>query len=307
MGRRPGAWKGADDKHDMGSQLTPFMALGYSFLLGLLHGVLPDEHTWPITFSYAIGGASGKAGLRAGFYFSLAFTIQRAILSELSYLALARFLVMPELKGYVYVAVGVAMAAAGAILLLRASRRYPHLLHAADEEIHEREEASPEAVPVRWTLIHGFLAGFGFEGLFATVIAVGAPSMPSAWLGFAPGLMFGLGTMAVLAILGALFGTMLRLSRSLTQQQIARIGLATGARTLLYGGLLFIAFGGVLVFGLGKYLPNEDLVIIGAFTLGVALPAFIYSWREVVASRRAGPGRGEPCLDEGVAEECAPE
>lgn len=283
------------------------MALSYSFLLGLLHGVLPDEHTWPITFSYAIGGGSGKAGMRAGFYFSLAFTVQRAILSQLSYLALARFLVMPELKGYVYIAVGIAMAAAGALLLLRSSRRYPHLLHAADEEIHERQEAFPEAVPVRWTLVHGFLAGFGFEGLFASVIAVTAPSMPSAWLGFAPGLMFGLGTMIVLAILGALFGTVLRLSRSLTERQIARIGLATGSRTLLYGGSLFMIFGGVLLLGLGRYLPAEDLVVIAAFTIGVALPAFIYSWREVMAARGAQSGGQGPSLDRGIAGEGASE
>jgi sulfite exporter TauE/SafE len=275
----------------MGTHLTPFVALGYSFLLGLLHGVLPDEHTWPITFSYAIGGGSGKAGMRAGFYFSLAFTVQRAILSQLSYLALARFLVMPGLKGYVYIAVGIAMAAAGLLLLQRSSRRYPHLLHAADEEIHERQEAAPEAVPVRWTLIHGFLA----------------PSMPSAWLGFAPGLMFGLGTMIVLAILGALFGTVLRLSRTLAEEQIARIGLATGSRTLLYGGLLFIVFGGALLLGFGKYLPGQDLLVIAAFTIGVALPAFIYSWREVMAARGRRPRCQGPCLGKGAAGEGASE
>jgi hypothetical protein len=39
--------------------MSPFLALIYSFLFGLLHGILPDEHTWPITFSYAID-ASGK-------------------------------------------------------------------------------------------------------------------------------------------------------------------------------------------------------------------------------------------------------
>jgi sulfite exporter TauE/SafE len=274
----------------MGTHLTPFVALGYSFVLGLLHGVLPDEHTWPITFSYAIGGASGKAGLRAGFYFSLAFTIQRAILSQLSYLALSRFLVMPAMKGFVYIAVGIAMAAAGLLLLLRSSKPNPHLLHAADEEIHERQEAYPQAVPVRWTFVHGFLAGFGFEGLFASVIAITAPSMPSPWLGFAPGLMFGLGTMIVLAIIGALFGSVLRLSRSLAEDQIARIGLATGTRTLLYGGLLFMVFGGALLAGLGKHLPaNDDVLIIAAFTIGVALPAFVFSWRRVVAARRPQP------------------
>ena len=42
--------------------MTPLTAVIYSFPFGLLHGVLPDEHTWPITFSYAIGArAGGKA------------------------------------------------------------------------------------------------------------------------------------------------------------------------------------------------------------------------------------------------------
>jgi ABC-type nickel/cobalt efflux system permease component RcnA len=31
-----------------------------AFLLGVLHGVTPNEHTWPITLSYAIGAASGR-------------------------------------------------------------------------------------------------------------------------------------------------------------------------------------------------------------------------------------------------------
>ena len=42
--------------------MSPIVAVTYSFLFGLLHGILPDEHTWPITFSYAIGGASGRRG-----------------------------------------------------------------------------------------------------------------------------------------------------------------------------------------------------------------------------------------------------
>ena len=69
--------------------MTPLTAVIYSFLFGLLHGILPDEHTWPITFSYAIGGASGWEGIKAGLYFSAAFTLQRTLLSEAAYLALA--------------------------------------------------------------------------------------------------------------------------------------------------------------------------------------------------------------------------
>jgi hypothetical protein len=61
--------------------MAPLEALTYSFLFGLLHGILPDEHTWPITFNYAIGSTSGREGMKAGFYFSAAFTGQRACLS----------------------------------------------------------------------------------------------------------------------------------------------------------------------------------------------------------------------------------
>jgi hypothetical protein len=69
--------------------MTPPEALAYSFLFGLFHGILPDEHTWPITFSYAVASASGKEGMKTGLYFSAAFTIQRMLISELAYLALA--------------------------------------------------------------------------------------------------------------------------------------------------------------------------------------------------------------------------
>jgi hypothetical protein len=64
--------------------MSPLEAFVYSFLFGLLHGILPDDHTLPITFSYAIGSASGKEGVKAGLYFSAAFTVQRMPISELA-------------------------------------------------------------------------------------------------------------------------------------------------------------------------------------------------------------------------------
>ncbi|MGC8479888.1 MAG: hypothetical protein ACP5M9_04490, partial [Candidatus Micrarchaeia archaeon] len=63
-------------------------ALFLSFILGLVHGVTPDEHTWPITFSYAVGAMSTKKGAKAGLLFSLGFTFQRAVMSELAFLFL---------------------------------------------------------------------------------------------------------------------------------------------------------------------------------------------------------------------------
>src|SRR5260370_11245456 len=84
-----------------------------AFLLGIVHGVTPDEHTWPITFSYAVGGYSTARGLRAGLLFSLAFAIQAALASELAHLGLTQWVAGEWFDKVIYVIVGVVMLAAG--------------------------------------------------------------------------------------------------------------------------------------------------------------------------------------------------
>lgn len=280
--------------------MTPLTAVIYSFLFGLLHGVLPDEHTWPITFSYAIGGGSGKEGMKAGLYFSAAFTLQRAIVSELAYLALAPFLLEPTVNGIVYIAVGIAMFAAGAIVLRK--NRYPHFHlfgHHHDEakEIemtshvltrqHTEKTEPMTAPPVHWTIIHGFIAGFGFGGFSIFVNTVAAPAMFSAWVGFLPGLVFGLGTMIMLIIVGAVFGTSLRWMHSLTEQEIKRIGSQTGGRTLFFGGILFGVAGLATLTGLDHYSPiDPGYALIALFIITIAIPAFLYSLKGVLTARK---------------------
>jgi hypothetical protein len=286
--------------------VTPLLALAYSFLFGLLHGILPDEHTWPITFSYAIGGASGTEGMRAGLYFSAAFTVQRMLLSEAAYLALAPFLLSPTINGFVYMVVGLAMLVAGAIVLRQ--NRYPHLHllgHHHDEAHHmgttiqvlTRHHVEPDLSatappPARWTIIHGFIAGFGFGGFSLFVNTVAAPAMRSPWLGFLPGLLFGLGTMIMLVIIGGLFGASLRWTHALTEQEIKRIGAQTGGRTLFFGGLLFGVAGVATLLGLDRHLPvDAGYVLIGLFMIIVAIPAFVYSLKEVLATRTPSDAR----------------
>ncbi len=272
----------------------------YSFLFGLLHGILPDEHTWPITFSYAIGGASGKEGMKAGLYFSAAFTLQRMLISELAYLALAPFLLSPIINGVVYVAVGIAMSAAGAIVLRQNRYLHLHLLGHHHEDAKEIETTSqvlarrhaelvgPVAIPpARWTFIHGFIAGFGFGGFALFVNTVAAPAMPSAWLGFLPGLVYGLGTMIMLVLVGGLFGASLRWTHALTEQEIKRIGAQTGGRTLFFGGLLFGLAGAVTLLGLDRDLPvDPGYMLIGLFMIVIAIPALVYSVKEVLVTRK---------------------
>jgi hypothetical protein len=93
------------------------VALLTAFLLGVVHGVTPDEHTWPITFSYAVGSFSARKGMRLALSFSLAFTAQRALLSELAYLGLLAIRDDPAWNAAIYVVVGVVMAAAAFYVL----------------------------------------------------------------------------------------------------------------------------------------------------------------------------------------------
>jgi sulfite exporter TauE/SafE len=272
--------------------------LTYSFFFGLLHGILPDEHTWPITFSYAIGGASGRKGVKAGFYFTAAFTAQRAILSELSYLALSPLLLLQSVQGVVYVIVGAVMAIAGWIVLRK--NRYPHLhmfgehnLAAILDRFLPRQATEPEsavmAPPARWAAVHGFIAGFGVGGFSLYVNTVAAPAMTSPWLGYLPGLVFGLGTMITVMMLSAFFGLLLQYVPHLTSEEVNRIGALIGGRTLFFGGLLFGLAGILVLSGAEQHLPfDTGNLIMGLFMAVVVVPAVIYSWKEITADRRAG-------------------
>ena len=108
---------------DLNSLLHPSQGLaipailGVAFVLGMLHGLTPDEHTWPITFSYSIGSYSSRGGMRTGFMFSGGFTVQRSILAALGFAGLATIFQTDNLDGYVYVIVGVGMLLAGYFLL----------------------------------------------------------------------------------------------------------------------------------------------------------------------------------------------
>jgi hypothetical protein len=88
--------------------------------------------------------------------------------------------------------------------------------------------------------------------------------------------------MIVLSAVGFLFSASLRRTHSLTQEQIKRIGSQTGGRTLLFGGLLFVAFGVFTLLGLDRFFPiDTGYVLIGLFMILIAIPAFIFSWKEV--------------------------
>ncbi len=260
--------------------------VGGCFALGMLHGVVPDEHTWPITFSYSVGAATGRGGILSGAFFATAFTAQRAVMSQLVYLAIAPFLISDTaLNGPVYVLVGLAMAAAG-YLMLRS--RLPHWhplmwVSTRDRQRHE-EEFSSRRIPIHWTLIHGFVAGFGVDvGLFTSfVYLVAVPAMPTVFIGFLPGAAFGLGTLAVLMLIGLIFGGSLQIAKRWGEERVELFGTRVGAKSLLYGGILFGIAGFLSTFGIDSMVPVDvgNLLLL-VFMVGIIVPVMFQTWREV--------------------------
>lgn len=221
-----------------------------AYLLGIVHGVTPDEHTWPITFSYAIGSYSSKKGLIVGLVFSGAFSIQRAIASELAYLAFGKLFSFAGVDYVVYVVVGLAMAAAGAYVMRVRTVFHLHLRsrnRGSHREVAGGSGGEAMRAPNPWMAAgHGFIAGWGFGAFAVIVYTVLAPSMPGPAFAWLPGMVFGLGTMTVQAGAGALFGYASRRMK-LPPESASRIAVATAGRTLLWGGLVFVAGG---IFGL---------------------------------------------------------
>ena len=259
--------------------VSVFTALILSYLLGIVHGVTPDEHTWPITFSYAVGSGTTKGGMKSGLIFSSGFTIQRAILSEIAYFALAGIFMTATVFGITYLLVGLAMFIAG--LYIKRKSIYPHwhfieeklgsyFIHKhSKKEMHEElehkrnpsedidEELRP--VPPKAAFLHGLIAGFGF-GAFALIIyTVLAPAMPNPYFGFLPGLLFGLGTMTMQVAFGAAFGKWLTSVKKLTKKGISFVSRTISSDVLEYGGLAFV-IGGIAI------LLYPNLINIGINT-----------------------------------------
>lgn len=282
-----------------------FAILATAFVLGMVHGITPDEHTWPITFSYAVGGYSTRRGLRTGLTFSLAFTLQRALASELAALGLARLFTFASVDDVVYLVVGGLMLGAGVVIV---RRRHGVHLHLPGLRNRARRAAAgePEALlrDPRWWMpaVHGFVAGWGFGAFAAIIYTVLAPAEHSAAWGWAPGAAFGLGTTAVQVAAGGLFGV-LAARRGLGPEAIRRVALRTAGNTLTWGGLAFMVggalgllFPGAASFGLatGVHVHNLDrlglsFVLVVVSVVAVGFTTLVRGARAEARAARAAP------------------
>ncbi len=272
--------------------LSVGMVILTSFLLGVVHGVTPDEHTWPITFSYAVGSFSARKGMWSALSFSASFTVQRAILSELAYLGLLEIADSAFWNAVIYLVVGAVMVlAAFYVLRLNCTLHlhiWPPSIGSCRRPRHaDTAEWAGRTPTPAMAAVHGFLAGWGL-GAFALIMAtVLAPAMPSAAFGWVPGAVFGLGTTSVLAGAGAVIGALIRHQR-LPEKLAQRVAQEEAGWTLLVGGLLFVVVGsvGMLVpsimsagISTGIHIHNLDQIGVGTLLvvliIGVALVTII--------------------------------
>ncbi|MDG6989234.1 MAG: hypothetical protein JRN21_07925 [Nitrososphaerota archaeon] len=281
---------------DLGSLLHPESGLaipailGIAVILGMLHGLTPDEHTWPITFSYSIGSYSSRGGMRAGFMFSGGFTIQRTILAAMGFTGLAAIYEAYNLEGYIYVIVGIGMLLAGYYLLKGSDIHVPldrllggdqhHTAQAERVPMHESEDG-PKPVPLKLATVHGFIAGWGLGAYASVIVFILAPQMPNIFYAALVGTFFGIGTMMMQVILGSIFANIMRLKK-LTAGQIKYVGRSAAARTLYLGGIAFAIIGGLVVglpvlgnlaLSTGNPIPNLNSVSVATvlvlLTVGV--------------------------------------
>ncbi len=244
--------------------------------LGMIHGVTPDEHTWPITFSYSIGSYSTKGGFKSGLYFSLGFTLQRAIVSELAYFTLTSFLSNQTAEAFVYLGVGLLMVVSG--LLLRANKSEVRLLKVIERVLPPMDSSKPP--PFKLAFAHGLVAGMG-TGPFAAILYTAiAPVMGSAYIGWVPGALFGLGTLFAQVAFGSAFGKFIS-TRGYNQEARNYIGRTIASATLGLGGIAFV-LGSVFVLAFphlagfsiptGIHVPNLDSINIGLLLVVISVP-----------------------------------
>ncbi len=208
-----------------------------------------------------------------------------------------------KFNSIIYVVVGFVMVLSG--LYISKKLHYPHIHifeHAfyklfgvhkqrADEETEEFEHIKNpilrkegdvyKPIPLRLAFVHGLIAGFGFGAFALIVYFVLAPSMP-IYLGFMPGLLFGLGTMTMQVLAGTIFGAWLSKVKKLSLYGIQIVARGISSYVLTYGGAAFVIAGAVtMVFpSLWDYGIITGLKIHNLDVLG--LPFFIVIFSVVV-------------------------
>lgn len=166
------------------SSFGPSLILIAILILGIIHGLKPDEHTWPITIPYAISQKSLRKGILASVVFTGALTLIWTLLSALTSQVLNLLSDPESLSPYADLIAGSTMIAVASLFIFKQNKM---------EKINIDGSVAPD---YKYIWIHGLAAAFG--GDFIVVLLLSAFLLGSSLplqLGFLIGLLFGIGSM----------------------------------------------------------------------------------------------------------------
>ncbi len=224
--------------------------LGLGFLIGMQHATEADH------VAAVCSMASGRTGLRAitrhGVFWGVGHTVTLLLIA--GGCLLMRATISESLAEFLEALVGVMLVGLGAHVLYRLWRdkvhfhthrhggetahfhAHSHRAEAAPHALSAHEHPHRESLPWR-TLIVGLMHGMAGS---ASLIVLTAATLDSPWSGVAYILLFGVGTIAGMAVLSAVIAAPITLTaRSLTaanttlQLAIGALTVTIGVRTLL--------------------------------------------------------------------------
>ncbi len=155
-------------------------------IVGVIHGLKPDEHTWPITVTYGLmqrnvrGGVIAAVSVFAG-ALTLVWTLMSALIGELMGL-----LNTSVLDPYVDIIVGLTMIGGVAA----------YLVFGRHGDYHDVKTADYKLI---W--IHGLAAAFGGDFFIVLILTIAIVPMIMTGLSFLVGFMFGFGSWLAQAII----------------------------------------------------------------------------------------------------------
>jgi hypothetical protein len=154
------------------------------FIIGVIHGLKPDEHTWPITISYGLMQRNIRGVIAAVTVFAGALTLVWTLMSALAG-QLMGLLNTSLLDPYVDIIVGLTMIGVAAYLVFG---NHEHT-----------EEVKTADYKVIW--IHGLAAAFGGDFFIVLILTLALTPLISPGLSFLVGLAFGIGSLIAQSVI----------------------------------------------------------------------------------------------------------
>ncbi|MCH4815558.1 MAG: hypothetical protein QXY87_07530 [Saccharolobus sp.] len=193
------------------------------FIIGIVHGLKPDEHTWPITVSYGIMQRNMKGAIVSTSVFAGALTLIWASLSALTGQLLS-FFQNYNLDPVVDVIVGLTMIGVALIFIIKGK-----------DKVADKDN-NPDYKLI-W--IHGLAAAFGGDFIVVLLLTIALSTLISVNITFLIGLLFGIGSWIAQSIV------VLLIYEGLVK------GVKGNFQILAKAGRLSLLFLGIFMIGLG--------------------------------------------------------